>query len=244
MGVNYRFFVFGLKLARASAEHYRMVTILIVQGAVLSGTDGNIYIASDPASGLGVSVNKISQDAFTQKAQEQQQAAQQFAEQYPEAAGYSGTGVSGVYYPPTSATNDVQYSDSGDTELANAQQALAAEQSADAGGNSGNDTGETSSSSSVKWTPFKLACLGEVAVGAGLIGASGVIGIATAGFGAPVSGTLLVAGVSMVAGSIAGMYVDETVQDNIQKVNEMHSSNPEFDKHKKDYEEAQSQSQR
>lgn len=60
-----------------------------VQGTALNGADGNIYIVKDPESGMDIELNTITEEDYNQKAAEQEQAAQDFAAEYPYAASIS-----------------------------------------------------------------------------------------------------------------------------------------------------------
>lgn len=60
-----------------------------IQGTALSGSDGNIYIVKSPENGMDVSLSAIDEDTYNQKAAQQEQDAQEWATDHPD-AGLSG----------------------------------------------------------------------------------------------------------------------------------------------------------
>lgn len=212
-------------------ENYTEGDYLNASGNVLSGDDGNIYVVQDPENNLDMNVSKIDQDAYKQKLAEQEQAAQEFAQENPSLAGYSGTGAAGNYYAPESEddssvagntdTNYSNYTGEDDSSVVSADSQYV--EGAD--DESWTDKAKNTYMNGTRWVKdHRFQILGGISVAAGvvLVTTATATGAATAATGAgPVLATYQGKfGLGLITGGIGMIGMETYKQDITEKIEE------------------------
>lgn len=201
-------------------ENYNEGDNLNATGRILSGSDANLYVMQDEESGMGVQVSKISDETYNYKAEQQQAAAEQFAAEYPQAAGLAGTGAAGQYQAPVPAPEE----DTTITEISGTGEALVPPITNEGYSESSDDSddGPGLLSQAGDWImshKMQIAGAASIVAGGAMVLGSGALTLASGATLSPLSALGAKVGYTMISGGIGAFalgtfnnYAEEEVE--------------------------------